>query len=90
MCLHNLGFCQLGVALVGLRDHACSQLQEGISRGAGGVECSRGSGVAVLADTLHERDLSQQGLAGLLGQLLHAFVAEDVVAVLGQFGGREP
>ena len=78
------------VAAVDNGDNGLGEVDEG--EAGGGVARKGGGGacVAIVADALNEGDLGEQGYLHLLGELLAAFLAEDVIAVLGQFGGGEP
>ena len=86
----NLGLGLFAVAAVDDGDDGLGQIEEGESRGCFATEGGGGAAVAAVADALHERDLCQQGHVHFLCQLLAAFLAEDVVAVLGQLGRGEP
>ena len=45
---------------------------------------------ATLADILHHRDLSQERHIHLLGQVLHTFLPEEEVTLVGMLGWSEP
>lgn len=55
-----------------------------------GLHGDRGAEVATLADGLHQGYLTQQGNLQFLGQLTASVAPEDIVAILGQLGRREP
>ena len=80
----------LAIALIDNRHHGLGQIDEGQSGGGVAAEGSWFAAVTAVADALNQRYLCQQGHVHFLGQLLAAFLAEDIVAVLRQFGRREP
>ena len=90
MCSHYGGGRKLRVAAVGLSDHTGSQLHEGMAGGSSWVEGSRRSFVATLADILHHRNLPQERHIHLLGQVLHTFLPEEEVTLVGLLGWSEP
>ena len=80
----------LHVSFIYLTYYGGGKLEEGTTGQGLGVERYGGALVATLADALHDGNLSKQGYLQLLGQLFAALFAEEVVAVLGQFGRGEP
>ena len=78
------------VAAVDNGDNGLGEVDEGEAGGRVAREGCGGACIAIVADALNEGDLGEQGYLHLLGELLAAFLAEDVIAVLGQFGWGEP
>ena len=63
---------------------------EGLSRDGFGAECDRFATISPVADALYDGDLREYGNAKLFGQSCGTFAPENVVTIVGQFGGREP
>ena len=72
------------VAPIGDSDHRLPQIEESLPRDRVHVESRRRARIPLLADALHDGYLRQQRAPHLLGQLLAAVFAEDVVAVFRQ------
>ena len=82
MHLHGVGLRLRSIAAVDHGDYGLGEAEERLTSNGIDLCGSRFAGIATLTDALHQRDLSQQGHLHLLGQLLTALTAKDVVAVL--------
>ena len=89
MRTHNLGGGLFFVAAVDDGDDGLGEIQEGHS-GHGVAKGGGLSTVATVTDDLYQRDLRLKGNTEFLGQLLAAFLSEDVVAVVREFGRGKP
>lgn len=81
---------KFGVALFGLADDSFCQLAESDARHGVVVDGGGLAFVSALADALHDGDLGQQGHLHFLCQTFYTFPAEEVVAILRQFGRGKP
>ena len=80
--LYDLGLRQFLIAHVDGSDHCLCQIQESLSHDGVYIHGSRLTGIAALADALHERNLCQQRSVHFLSQPLASFLSEDVVFIL--------
>ena len=85
MCFHNLRRSQLGIAFLGLRHHIASQVHKRLTGYRILVQRYGRTLVAVLANALDDRDLSQQRHVQFFCQPLRAFLAEPTNPRMGTF-----
>ena len=78
------------VAAVDDGDDSLGEVDESEARSCVAAEGGGGAGITIVADALHKRNLGKQGDFHLLSEVLAAFLAEDIVFVLRQFGGGKP
>ena len=90
MHFHNPRRRHFHISAVYLTDYGSSQLQESAPGHRILIQSNRSPLITALADTLHDRNLSQQGYVHFLSQSLCAFFSKDIILVFRQFGRREP
>ena len=75
---------------VGLFHHTAGKGHERLSRLAPVIQYFGRTVVTILANALHDGNLSQQRHVHLFGKAFHPFFPEQVVSVLRQLGRSEP
>ena len=88
--LDNLCGFLLLVTSIYHRNDGLGEIDESLTCNGVDMTGCRFAFVAAFTDTLHERNLGEQWGLHLLGESLAAFLAEDIISVLGQFGWRKP
>ena len=86
MHLNNLCRSHFYVSPINLTHHTGSQRQESTASHRISIQYNRRTIVSSFANTLHNRNLSQQRNIHLLRQLLGSFLTEDIVFILRKFG----